>query len=293
MASFVIFTIIKLILIRNPFLKSLLFKIRNYIPLKKIHIGYGDSATGCLKEAIKVHGLPGDKAIPSRDDFTQGPISECDENMNTSQRQNYWKMIDAEVNFGMDVDLFYQESMVLLDQVMDCEVVIWQGDSSHDILASAWLITYLEHRTLNWSIIDLSRLSPEELNDGLPVVNLAMFSPEQVADLYKYKQKIGEAAQQMYRDLWVAMRQENGAYRIKNGNEILSVSEDYHDEYIFSQIPNEWTMAADVIDQVISNSSHTITDTTAEWRIRHLIRSSKVEFRGELIGMDKYSLKKA
>jgi|TARA_R110000737_G_scaffold286931_1_gene293407 hypothetical protein len=69
-------------------LKPLLFKIRNHIPLKKNHIGYGDSATGCLKEAIKSYGLPGDKAIPSRDDFTQGPIAECDAEMNTSQRQD-------------------------------------------------------------------------------------------------------------------------------------------------------------------------------------------------------------
>jgi hypothetical protein len=260
--------------------------------LKKIHIGFGDSATRCLIEAIKSHGLLRDKAIPSRDDFTQGPITECDAEMNTSQRQDYWNMIDAEVHFGMDVDLFYQESMVLLDQVEDCEAVIWQGDSCHDILASAWLMTYMKSRNIKWSIIDLSRLSPDDMNNGLPAVNLAMFSPEQIPHLYKYKQTIEEEAQQMYRDLWAAMRQENGAYRIKNGNEILSVSEDYHDEYIFSQIPNEWTRAPKVIGQTISNSSHTITDTTAEWRVRHLIRSGKVEYQGELTGMNQYSLKK-
>jgi hypothetical protein len=246
-----------------------------------------------LKEAIKLHGLLGDNAIPSRDDFTQGPISECGAEMDTSQRRKYWKMIDSEVNFGMDVDLFYEESMVLLDQVIDCEVVIWQGDSGHDILASAWLMTYMQNRTLKWSIIDLSKLSPEELNEGLPAVNLAMFSPKQIVDLYKYKQRIGEEAQQMYKDLWAIMMQENGAYRIKNGNEILSVNDDYHDEYIFSQIPNEWTKAPNVIGQAIRNSSHTITDTTAEWRIRHLIQSGKVQYQGELKGMDKYSLKKA
>ena len=246
-----------------------------------------------MKEAIKSHDLLGDNAIPSRDDFTQGPISECDADMDTSQRQDYWKKIDEEINFGMDVDLFYQESMVLLDQVEDCEVVLWQGDSCHDILASAWLMTYLQNRNLKWSIVDLSQLSPEALNENLPAVNLAMFSPEQVADLHKYKQIVGKEAQQMYRDLWTAMRKENGAYRIKNGHEILSVDEDFHDEYIFSQIPNEWTKASKIIGKTLSNSSHSITDTTVEWRIRNLIQSDKVEYQGELTGMDKYSLKKA
>ncbi|MFT4536158.1 MAG: hypothetical protein ACI9P5_003534 [Saprospiraceae bacterium] len=202
-------------------------------------------------------------------------------------------MIDEEIHFGLDVDLFYQESMILLDQVLDCEVVIWQGDSCHDILASAWLMTYMENRNLKWSIIDLSRLSPEELNDDLPAVNLALFPPHKVHQLYEYKQTIGKEAQQMYRDLWVSMRQENSAYRIKNSNEILSVSEDFHDEYILSQIPNLWTKASEVINQTISNSSHSITDTTVEWRIRNLIQSDKVNYLGELTGMDKYSLKKA
>lgn len=259
--------------------------------MKIIHIGYGDSANDSLKEAMSNHGLLGDKTIPSRDDFTQGPISDCDSKMNTTQRQDYWKMIDAEVGFGMDVDLFYQESMVLLDQIEDCEIVLWQGDSCHDILASSWLMTYLADRNLEWSIIDLGRLSPEETNDDLPAVNLAMFSSKQIPQLYKYKQKLGTEAQQMYRDLWAAMRKENGDYRIKKDNEILSVSEDYHDEYILSQIPTVWTKATKVIGQVIGFSSHTITDTTSEWRIRHLIRSGKVEYKGELKGMDNYSLR--
>lgn len=260
--------------------------------MKVIHIGYGDSATGCLKEAMDSHGLPGDKTVTSRDDFTQGPISECDAAMDTSQRQDYWKIIDAEVNFGMDIDLFYQESMVLLDHVENCEVVLWQGDSCHDILASAWLMTYLENRNLKWSIIDLSRLSPEDLNDGLPPVNLAMFSPKQVSQLYKYKQTIGKEAQQMYRNLWFVMRQENGAYRINKDNEILSVQSDYHDEYILSQISDEWTIASDAIGQILGLSSHTLTDTTVEWRIRQLIREGKLEYQGDLTGMDQYSVRK-
>jgi len=88
------------------------------------------------------------------------------------------------------------------------------------------------------------------------------------------------------------MRQENASYRIKKDNKIRSSAVSIHDEYILSQIPTEWTKAPKVICQAICNSSHTITDTTAEWRIRHLIRSGKVEYQGELTGMDQYSLKK-
>lgn len=260
--------------------------------MKIIHIGYGDSAAGCLQAAIGNHGLAGDKVIPSRDDFTQGPISECGKKMETDQRQNYWKMIDKEVHFGMDIDIFYQESMLLLDHVNEAEVVLWQGDSCHDILASAWLMTYMENRNLKWSIIDISKLSPEELNDGLPPVNLAMFSPDQIVTLYKYKQTIGAEAQKMYRDLWSHLRSENGAYRIKSGHEISSVNENYHDDFILSHIPNDLTLAKEVIEKTIKKSELSITDTTVEWRIRHLIKSNKIYYTGELNGMNNYSVKR-
>lgn len=260
--------------------------------MKIIHIGYGDSATGCLKEAIKSFGLEGDKAIPSRDDFTQGPISECDAEMGTDQRQAYWKMIDKEVHFGMDIDLFYQESMLLLDEVDDVEVVLWQGDSCHDILASAWLMTYSQGRNIKWSIIDLAQLSPDDINDGLPPVNLGMFAPEQIPKLYKYKQSIGKEALQMYQDLWSVMREQNGAYRIKKGNELSSENEEYHDDFILSQVPDEFTLTSKVIGEAMGESEHRISDTTVEWRLRHLMRKGKVEYKGELKGMDNYSIKK-
>jgi len=238
------------------------------------------------------HGLPGDQCIPSRDDFTQGPISECDAEMNTTQRQDYWKKVDVDVDFGMDVDLFYQESIEILDQIEDCEVVLWQGDSCHDILATAWLTTYFSDRDIEWSIIDLGRLSPGESNDDLPAVNLAMFSPSQIPEMYVYKQKLGVESLQLYRNLWKTLRRENGAYRIKRDNEIVSVAEEYHDVMIRSYIPLEWRKASDVIRDVIQASSHTISDTTSEYRIRQLIREGKIEYKGELKGMDNYFLRR-
>ncbi len=172
-------------------------------------------------------------------------------------------------------------------------MTIWVGDSCHDILASAWLLTYLKHRNLKWTIVDLARLSPDDINDGFPPVNIAMFSPEQITDLYAYKQTIGVEAQQIYQDLWVIMRQENGAYRVKTGNEISSVNDDYHDEFILSNLSKDWTIAAKVIGKIMGESEHKLSDTTVEWRIRQLIKTGAIEYQGELTGMKEYSVRLA
>jgi hypothetical protein len=91
---------------------------------KLIHIGYGDSATACILEAINNHGLIGDGAIPSRDDFTQGPISECLKPNGLNQRINYWESVDHILRFGFDVRAFYNQSINILDEIYAAEVTI-------------------------------------------------------------------------------------------------------------------------------------------------------------------------
>lgn len=257
-----------------------------------VHIGYGDSARGCLREAMENHGLEGERTIPSRDDFTQGPISHCVVGSDFLQRKEYWTKIQSELGIDMEVDDFYEESLAMIDELVNTDVVIWQGDSAHDILATAWLMTYLDGKEIKWHIIDLGMISPSDLNQGLPAANAAMFSPEEIAGLYRYKQSMGQEAIGIYQDLWSYMAEENAAFRIKNDNQLLSVSEDYHDEFILNNIKENWVLAAGSIGDIMEKSYHSLSDTTVEYRIRQLIKSGKIEYKGELTDVKSYEVKR-
>lgn len=257
-----------------------------------VHISYGDSAKSCILEAIELHNLVGSKVIVSRDDFTQGPLTGCGPEDDFSSRISYWSIVDREISFGIDVATFYKESIELFDDLDNTEVLVWQGDSAHDILATAWLMYYLQHRNIEWYIIDLGSISPENENNGLPAVNLAMFSPEQVIGLYKYKQVLPSESIQIYIQLWKSMVAQNGAYRIKKGDELISVSEDYHDAFILGHMSTEMEQASKTIGKIMEGSNHSLSDTTIEWRIRKLIELGLVQYEGDLKLMSEYKVRK-
>jgi len=259
--------------------------------LKNIHIGYGDSATGCLLEAMKDHGLPGDDAVPSRDDFTQGPISECLQPNGLEQRIGYWEAVDKVLGFGFDTRTFYNESIRILDELETDEITLWVGDSCHDILATGWLLSYLQGKQFNWFLVDLVNVEKSDYPGEMPAVNLAMYTPDKLIALYKYRRPLDTSNLTYFTSLWKKATEENSHYRIKRGNEIISVKEDYFDDYILSFVPDQFKPTSKIIGDVLRDGRHNISDTTVEWNIRKMIGRSLIVYQGDLNTMSTYSIR--
>ena len=186
--------------------------------MKHVHIGYGDSATACLKEAMELHKLPGDDAIPSRDDFTQGPISEWLTGTGIDQRIEYWRSIASKLNHDTEVESFYRRSIHLLEQIQSAQVTLWVGDSCHDMLATGWLLDFFADSDFDWYWIDFASISQNDYPSGLPPVNLAMYSPDQIGKLWKYRKVLDENSKHYFIDAFRRSAKENGHYRIQLNN---------------------------------------------------------------------------
>lgn len=257
-----------------------------------IHIGYGDSAKDCLLEAIQDHGLSGDGALPSRDDFTQGPISKCLAPEGILQRIEYWNTVDAVIGFGFDTENFYLESMKLLDDLECDEITIWVGDSCHDILATGWLLLYLGFENFKWNIVDLATVDKEDFSQDTPAVNLAMYTPDQVEKLYKYRRPLVREDIEYYSSIWNKAAEENGPYRIKKNDQILTVGEDYFDDYLLSYLRDDFEPMSLFIGGILRDGKHRISDTTVEWNIRKLIDRGLIDFEGNLNSITAYAIRK-
>jgi len=260
--------------------------------MSHIHIGYGDSATGCLLEALKNHGLEGDGAVPSRDDFTQGPISECLIPGGLIQRMDYWEEVDRKLGGRFEPREFFQQSKKILDDLEAEEVTIWVGDSCHDILATGWLISYLEDKDFDWYIVNLAEVEEEDSPNNIPVVNLAMYTPEQIGNLYKYRRSLSIQDEEYYRSIWNKAASENGHYRNLSENKILTVDADYYDEYILSFVPEEFESTTKIIGKILRDGEHRISDTTVELNLRKMIDKDVLEFSGDLSSMKSYSIRR-
>ncbi|MDF1695445.1 MAG: DUF3658 domain-containing protein [Saprospiraceae bacterium] len=258
---------------------------------KSIHIGFGDSAAACIQEAIVNFGLKGDEVIPSRDDFTQGPISNCLIESGLSERMEYWRHVNRMLEVEMDVPQFYKQSISLLDNLDAQEVTIWPGDSCHDILATGWLIAYLEHKNLKWFIVNLAAVDQDDYPGEQAAVNLAIYTPDQLLSLCRYQRPITREDKQFFASRWQKASEENSHYRIKSGNEIISVDEDYFDEYIMTNIRKEYEPTTQVIRRILIDGEHRLSDTTVEWNIRKMIERNIVEYQGVLTSMKTYSIR--
>lgn len=259
---------------------------------RHVHIGYGDSATDCLKEAIEKFALPGEDAIPSRDDFTQGPISDCLTGKGVDQRIAYWETMEKVLRFGKEVGPFYKASIELLNTLRSKEITLWVGDSCHDILATGWLLSFLSAYDTSIYFIDLSRVDKEDWVFGKTAVNLAMYTPEQLPKLWKYRKRMDDAEKNKYLDIFKKACQENSPYRIQIEDDIVSVPGDYFDTYILSFIDGEWKLCSHIIGQILKDGEHGISDTTVEWNIRKMIGKGILEYSGSLEGVKSYSIKR-
>lgn len=246
-----------------------------------IHIGYGDSAAGCLRAAIKL-GMPGDKVVVSRDDFTQGPISDSIDDGGLSQRSQYWSALKTLLSNRDDVYGHYASSIKGIDSIeRNSKVILWIGDSAHDQMASSWIITYLKDKNIDWQYIDLKE------------VNLAMLTHEQVRTEYEGIIPLSTKLQEEYETLWNRLAIENAQYRIQTNSEILSVNEEYHDEFILSQLTKKDLLLGKLMRVIMSHSEHRLTDTTIESRLVALQAQKKIKIELSLVSvfMSKVKLK--
>ena len=241
-----------------------------------IHIGYGDSAAGCLRESIKL-GMPGNMVVVSRDDFTQGPISDSINDGGLSQRSQYWtslKILSSQLD---DVYEHYNSSIKALDEVTEnSKVVLWVGDSAHDQIATSWIITYLRNKNINWQYIDLKEVVTPYTS---VVVNLALLTPEQVTVEFNKVNSISKELQEWYKGLWSRLSEENTQYRIQKGDAIVSVDENYHDQFIISLITKKDQLLGKLMGAIMRNSKHNLTDTTIESRLVALQYQKKIKIK--------------
>lgn len=247
-----------------------------------VHIAYGDSAAGCLRSAIKL-GMLGDIVVVSRDDFTQGPISDCIYDGGLVQRSQYWSSLKTLHSQQKDFYDHYASSLKSIDSIASkTKIVLWIGDSSHDRISTAWILTYLKNKNINWQYVDLKDVVT---TIETPIVNLALLSAEQVRDHYVSVKSISKELEEQYLKLWNNLSNDNTQYRIQKDESILSVGEDYYDSFILSHITKKSQLLGKLMGAIMGKSEHRLTDTTIESRLVVLQSQNKIKIELSLVSI--------
>lgn len=262
---------------------------------KFVHIVFGDSAAGTLKYYFgnNENEFKGE-IINFREDHSIGPIYEIDTEIGLRKRIEWFEKMLKEVSaydYFENIDKEFIETYKNIKNIEpDSKIIIWYGENTADQVGLRYLSALLIDRELYEVNISQSYVGDYNGNRYRPRA-FGECSPEEIDDLILTMKKIHQEKCNCLMNNWEALRASKDNLRILNDDEIIGVDEGYYDLDILSNCTFNFKKAARVIGMTMGKSQQLVGDTYIDYRVRKLIASGKIEYRGKLETMRDFEVR--
>lgn len=253
---------------------------------KFVHIVFGDSAAGNLKYFFKnsENKFKGE-IINFREDYSIGPIYESDTEYKLKKRIEWFEKILKQISIYEYFENIHKEFIDAYESIknieIDSKIIIWYGENTSDEVGVRYLNSILRNRELYEVNISESYIVDFYGNRYKPRA-LAECSPEEIENIILNMKKIEKEKCNSLINEWEVIRVSKENLRILKDHKIIEVDESYYDNEILSNCTADFENAAKIIGMTMGKSQQLIGDTYLDYRIRKLIESGKVEYRGKL-----------
>lgn len=253
---------------------------------KYVHIVFRDSEAGILKYFFEnnQNEFKGE-IINFREDYSIGPIYEIDTQIGLRKRIEWFKKILKEVSdydYFEDIEnefIYIYENIKNINQ--DSKIVIWYGENIADQIGFIYLSALFRDRELYEVNVSDYYIKGYAGNRYKPRA-VGECSPEEIEHLILKMQKIKKEKHQDLMNDWEILRTTKENLRILKNNYVIGVDESYYDEDVLSNCTFNFQKVGTVIGSTMGKSEQFISDMYINYRIRKLIESKKVEYRGTL-----------
>lgn len=277
-----------------------------------IHILFGDSPAGTLKNALKEMGVRNvEKVISFWDMFSVGPLWRLQEKAGQEARFVFMKKVKN--NESEDFRDYQQKFYETLDQVNsipeDVPLTIWVAENAHEQTGLRFVLHLLKNKTNDIKVINSTKMYAEKFNQpDIKYISLKTgeIIPEKLQAIYEESKANASLSPQERKQLekeWLALADTQEALRIWRNGKIESVREDYYDQYMINlakklQLDREHAKESEVfmksarlIGEVIGHLDQYMGDEFFEYRLRKLIEKGVFEMEGNLKAMRYYSVR--
>jgi len=259
------------------------------MPERRLHVLFGDSAAGSLREALLKAGRP-DQVVCFQDHFEFGPINPPDPILRTE-----W--VDEVLGVSNWEEVADQTERAMAEcAAKHVQLIAWV--SRRD---AHWYSGFLE-----WlfrvgdapcDIVDVTDLVvPSRSRDGKNTPPTLAISPSSLAPgqfiegpLLDSLIPLAAAARDQYRTIWKRLRLENSPLRIVGSGGLLSAPITAFDSTIKAAATADWRKMARVLGEALLQSwegdFHPVSDLVLTARIRALAEAGHLEWRGDLFYM--------
>ncbi|WP_097026305.1 DUF1835 domain-containing protein [Clostridium peptidivorans] len=249
-----------------------------------IHICFSPSAGGGLKYAVKNKKLlEGNEVIVFRDDISQGTI---ENSIDIDKRIDWWKNIDQEDELcPNDSDYLrgnYNKFYKKISKIKDSDVIyLWYGECSSEICGMLYTLELLKDRITNMYLINVSDIIKESANIVYTYRAVAEVMPEDLKKFIKIKRKIELKEYDDLINQWNSLKKDNSILRIFKDDKVESVNENYFDIDILKYTEKEFKKSARIVGNIMGFSETRISDDYIFWRVKELVKSGMIEFKGK------------
>lgn len=269
---------------------------------KNIHIVFGGSAAGSVRQMIRENGSHGtDRIILFRDVFSIGPIWRLHEEQGREERRAWFRNhLDSEFEGEGD-----SQQPLLENLPEDAVIYIWCSNNAHEQTGLRYVSWLLKDRSNNLYILDAPAAN-EQKEDQPGVLHFYSHTGEnsskELSRVYRDPTKhvlVTDEQRRCYEQEWLSLSESSNLLRIWAFGELISAEVTYFDDFILEKVhilekdkPNgEFLKAARVIGEVIGHSGQYTGDAFIEYRLRELIYGGKLEIQGVPRAMRYYSVR--
>ncbi|MCM1989446.1 DUF3658 domain-containing protein [Oceanirhabdus seepicola] len=262
---------------------------------KFVHIVFGDSAAGLMKYFF--HSNKNEfkgQVIAFSEDYSIGPIYEIDTDTGRRNRIKWFKKVLKQVSnydYFEDIEKEFIDTYESIKNIdSDSKIVIWYGENTGDQVGRRYLNALLRNKELYEVNVSQSYIGDYNGNRYKPRA-LGECAPEEINHIISTMKKLEkEKCNRLIND-WEVLRISKENLRILKENKIIGVDESYYDYDILSNCTFNFKKAARVIGMTMGKSHQLVGDTYIDYRVRKLIESGKVEYRGRLETMRDFEIR--
>lgn len=282
-----------------------------------IHICFSASAGGSLKHAIKSEVIKGDKVICLYDDLSNGPIDKLntidkrlkwlkkiilyEELQNTilskePENSQLYKEIYNELEvwgvreFKEKYDEYHKE---IINVDNEDTIYFWCAENAMELTGLMYTLELLNCSLDKTYLINASEVTYNQgmINEFTPRA-IGEIAPKRFPEFMKISKKINEEMYQSLSENFKVLKSKNTNLRVYKDGKVISVSEDYFDEFILHYVEEKFRKSARAVGNVLGHNKDLTTDTYIVWRITELIKNNKIQYKGKFGIMRYMEIKK-
>ena len=267
--------------------------------MSRIHIVFGDSAMGGLRQALNILNPENRGRILSAGDlFSAGPLGGPDEEEGLRRRREWWLRLCRDIGADRGTEDYFLSQPGLLAASLaevrrEDEVCIWYGSNASDQTGLRYIINRLEGESPDVFLLNVSDFQVPDSSGRLYRPRSAgECSPERLAELAGSFSVLSDHEARELREEWKSLSRREDVLRNWKDGELREADETYFDEMLSGAAGEDFLMAARIVGTVMGRSDQLVSDLYLEWRLRKLIDTGRLEARGDMSALRFYEVRR-